>query len=519
MRTYKILLLWICVISFSKIHGQVQDTIAYQVNWTESLKVPYLQEIENFKITNEYLISKSWKMLNEDMSQSLISINKAHLYRVDLNTRQILDKEIKLKNGDQQRNVEQVMYIDDAIHVITSFINTEQKKIYFFDETVDDLNLELKNDTRKICEIDYGTLDKPYLYSLTTFIELKNNKVILKNTIYTKLGEISFYNIFDLKLKSLADYHFVNDKRGMEILDVMIDNKNNMYLVSWLWDKKAKTNQHTINFLPFDKSAAKSQLIEGINIISNLRMAINSNNDLICAGLYSRPQQLGPIGAFSLILPSRLDGVGKLNKTDFSNEVILAGLVESEKIKVGSKLSKNLDYNDNYVSKVDALNIGVKGDYTFVCERSKSFNTSRPNSSLKSYCSEYSDIYVLSCNSDGSFKWQDKISRYQYLYNENELKGHFIPFFDHNNNLSIVYSNLDEELKNAKSAKVCMVQYDTNGKRLNKTLISNSKIASDFSPKYSKFIGEGQILSTLVGWIKNKICYKVGLIKFNNVEQ
>jgi hypothetical protein len=499
-----------------------QDTVQFQANWTEKLKVPVMQELLPLKMTEDYLLYKSWDMVNEVIAEYSFNLNTPHLYRVDLKTNQIIDKKISLENKDRKRALEKILYVNDSIYLISSFINESQKKYYLFAETVQGTNLELVGDIRTIAEIDYGVIEKAKVGTFYTSVSQERNRVLISTSLKTKTENLYFYTLLDDAFSKKADYRFQVNLPKSWVSASTVDYSDNLYLIETIYNGDVEPSNYNVHFLPKDNSGPKKQSVGGVNITSSLNMTVNKKDELICTGAYSRPYREAPVGVFSVIFPTHLSGGGKSHSIEFTDEMLFAGLNEKEVLDLQNKLKRKEDFNNGFNSIIKDLQVLDDGSFVFACERSKaerSTSSSSRNgmvmSSRYSFCFTYGDIYVFSCSADGSFKWQKKIARKQELWDVDAMLGSYLSYFDPDGNWIFIFNQIPETklLKKGEAPKSIRVVYDADGNRKERSFFGNPEITKRFVPAFSKKMEGNKFLITLGEHSGVSVHYKVGLLE------
>jgi len=482
------------------LNAMSQEISPKDIKWIENLKVPNVEDIDVMKMDAEVLIYQSKDLRNHDLYSSYTGIHKNSIYRVDLKAKQTIEKEIILRNGDKRRTVEKVLYINNIIHVFSSFINQEQKKYYIFDETLNSNNLELNNDTKKVCEIDYSQFDGSRTYTITTSISFSNGKILLTSSIYTKEGWQYFVNIYDTQMNEKVHYTFKNSNKDAYISYIINDFEDNLYVIETTETKKVKQYKNIIYYYPKCQTAPKQlPLIMGDNVREiNVSVNVNKKNELICAGLFSRLGRKSAIGAYTVVFPAGLDGAGELNTLSFTNEFLTRGFNERETSEVANKLKRDEEFNDNCTYIVDTLHIHESGDFSFITEKTKT-------SWLKDNCYfTFGDLYTFSCNSDGSFKWSQKITKDLVFKNVQVMAGSHMTYYDSNNNMNLIYCSfipvkiLGQKLGIGKDPKTVITTFDSSGNKTEKVLFTEKDLVQNFIPTYSKSTGNNNLIITRI---------------------
>jgi|GEM_PF-3300845 len=500
-----------------------QEFSMTEISWIEKLKVPSVQDIDVMKMDSNVLIYQSNVLRSQDLYASVIGgVEKNHIYRVELNTKRIIDKDINLKTGDKRRVVEKILYLNNTIHVISSFINTDQKKYYIFDETLNSENLELNNDSKKICEVDFGQMEGVNKNSIESSISLNRAKLLISTTISAKAQNQHSINIFDQQLNEKSHYTIKTTNLDTYLLRIANDNDDNLYAIETNKAKKDEQRKYTIYFYSKDNSAPKQQTFMLENKAISFDLSVNKKNELICAGLFFKNGQASASGAFSYVCPTYLSAEGKLNLLPFTNEFLTRGLDETETAKVEKALKNNEEFNDKCSYLLDTLHIQQNGDFMFTTEKTKTESRTVSSGIMLEtvYYFTSGDVYAFSCNADGSFKWHQKITRNTVLKDDNSFAGHYLTHYDINNNINLIYGSfLSTKLFGVragfgKDPKTVMTSFDSNGNKTEKVIFTDKKLVQSFMPVYSKSWDNNKLIITRIntGFVATKSTYSIAQI-------
>jgi len=502
-------------------NGITQELSITDIKWIEKLKVPNVQDIEVMKMDSNVLIYQSRVMRNEDLYGSVIGgVEKNHIYSVELKTKQIIDKDINLKTGDKRRAVEKILFLNNTIHVFSSFINSEQKKYYIFDETLNSENLALNNDTKKICEVDYSQMEKVNKNSFVTNITISRAKLLICTTILAKEENLYSVKIFDTQLNEKSGYTKKTTNLDIYLIRLTNDNDDNLYVIESNKVKKDEQRKYTIYFYPKDNSAPKQQILMLENKGISFDLSVTKNNDLIFAGLFFKNGQSSASGAFTYICPAHLSAEGKLNLLSFTNEFLTRGLDEKETAKVEKALKNNEEFNDKCSYLLDTLHIQQNGDFMFTTEKTKTESSYSILLKEYQYFYTYGDIYAFSCNPDGSFKWNQKITRNSVLAGDNSFSGHYLTHYDTSNNINLIYNSyrstklLGLREGFGKDPKTVVTTFDSKGNMSEKVLFADKKLVQSFMPVYSRSGSDNNLIIIRInnGFVATSSTYSVAQI-------
>lgn len=507
----------LAVLLLTSLFVQAQSTQDYTIDWTQKLKVPTAQDLDILKMDANYLYFTSNDVMDERQYSGYIMMTKPHVGRYDRKTGTSIDREIILKNGDTRRAFEKVLMVGNTIHVISSFINKDQKKYYLFDETLGQDSLEQKNDVRKIAELDYGVLNGGSANSLFTYYIRVRDRILIQSRVTTKEGYFTTNDLFDESMNKKASYNYQSIGKEFVALDCTIDRKDNLYVLnSFVNDKKEAC--YDLYYYSKDTSEVKKQSITGLQMVGNIRMAVNKKNELIVAGLFSKANRVSAIGTFSIVFPAELTNSGKLNSTNFTDAFLTSGYDKKSAADLLKDIKKNKEFNDGFEYSIDTIHINENGDFSFLTEKRKivvkttssgsTYNVgtggyTSTGSSRTTYLYTFGDIYVCSYKADGSLKWCQNVAKTVELADFDRVNGRYVPNFGTDGSINFIVPLYKESksilrklfgMEGMKVDKTYITSLDTNGKRQDKILFTDTKLTKNIVPMYSRSVGDGSYI-------------------------
>lgn len=501
------------------------------------MKTPMAQDLEILKMDVDKLYYTSNDVMDENVLSGYILSTKHSVYRYDCKSGLTLNRELKLKTGDTRRAFEKVLMLGNTIHVISSFINNDQKKYYIFDETLGLDSLEQKNDLRKIAELDFGALKHAKASSLFTNINVVRDRLLIHSKVTTEDGSYTTNDIFDFSMNKKASYNYSSVGSDFSVVDWTVDRNDGLYVLNAYTNAK-KEACYDIFYYSKDTSEVRKQTITGLQMVGNTQMAVNKQNGLIVAGLFAKPRQESAIGTFSIVFPAELAHEGKLNTTNFSDEFLTMGYDKKDAEELLKDIKRNKEFNDKCGYIIDTIDIRDNGDFSFLTEKAKvevkttsttSYNGSTggftSSGSKTTYYFTFGDIYVCSYRADGSLKWCQNLEKEVVLTDLNVIHGRYLPYRGKDGSINLILSTYKKSflellkvigIDNITVDKTNIVSFDTNGKRQDKILFSDSKVAKKIIPTYSKVLDDETFLLTRSERFLNKFDYKVGRLKFTS---
>ncbi len=416
-------------------------------------------------------------------------------YDKDLN----LEKRVEanIKSDGKEREYRGVVYLNNTIYLITSFLNSEHKKHYFFVQSVNTSTLEDNNDLRKIGEIDYAPYNK---YKETSFnIELSEDKskVLIYTNILNRRGNILNSSIYSFDDKFNLKWHKESIGHGFTsglfiAREFNIDNVGNIYITGLYYkdrkpdgylEFKASKEYGGATYYPeqpvyeyamfYYYNSGKSSKTNIIKLpgkfIRELTIKPLVNNQVFCAGIYSKPGMISPEG-FSTFKFNAVKGtVTSVHQKGFGPNDMESGFDEKT-IKKFQKKAKNDQEWDPFIYKCK-LEKRSKGGYICIAERFLDGMLVSNNGKTVTYTPvwHYTNILAFTISKDYKIERMDVVNKTQYTVNYNWFSSY--NFTEYNNKLYFVFNEFVRKNsflglgKIAAPTEFVMVEIDQNGKK------------------------------------------------------
>ncbi|MDH6355211.1 hypothetical protein M2132_001548 [Dysgonomonas sp. PH5-45] len=405
------------------------------------------------------------------------------------------------------RNYEGAKVINGDIYLFSSFKNKKDKKYYFFAETVKKEPFSLNRDERMIGEIDYSKIKGGKLSNMSFVTSPDESKILISYSLLNKKNEILSFGleVFDNKLTSIwkraNDFPTLTKDEKVYLGQYVVDNNANAYLTSHVYKKKGKDKKLFLTHYPGDGSDAgiKEITFSGQNYALSQHLGINNNNDLICAGFFSRIGNKSAIGSFSIILPSGSIKDFRMNEKLFDNNYLTKGMNEKEAEKTLEKKDKNKDFDDGYYYKFEDIHFKNDGGFYISAEkRAITLIEKRQQGVVFKYnIYHYSDISLLNFDKNGNLLWAYKIPKNQNLQNEDRNRASYALGFDQNDAAYIIYNTVKMFLGKAKSGSIqtILIKLGNDGtESWNELFTDNNDVTKSFSPRNTRSLGDGKFL-------------------------
>jgi len=529
MKHFRFIFLLTLFFSLRVSFGQTAIT-DFELKWDKAqqpFKTGYINDLKIIDSNNEYILY----YLNTN-KYAVIGTNITELRFLVQQNRSTGDYNyIEITPQSQNKKLSYLASdtINNVFHVISYFNNKTQKKLYIFDQTFDKIKLISNNDIHSIAEIDLK--DKGSLLENTDFfsnnggnlhLAFNNGRYLLRYNCQSLKGIKYCFEVFSKSLHHEwgTECMNLNEKEFNSEVSYTIDNDGNVYAIQEM--KNYISQKLWLVFYPKDgsKSLSLPVALENNLYFTAKQIAVNRENNLICAGFYSTHESDGATGAFSYIIEPKLAKVKAIQKQEFSQDLIKKGYdfkLQNEYIKkevVKKEFNKKFNYNLNEIY------FRNDGGFDLVAEKyfSERFVSGYQNGAQNSnYNYYFDDLWVLCFYPDGSFKWIQKIPKYEYVVDKSDPIGGYYFYHDKNENLNFIYNNAyskDAILPRLRNFSTTVsTRLDKDGNETFRELIHENEISKIIVPNYIFKERNDKVILTQFNPINSLMMEK----KYNNV--
>ena len=398
--------------SFWGIEFIASDSTSFYV-----LQVPYSSRAKK----NPYYIAKH----NYDMSQYNYT-------------------ELSLKEQKVDKNYEFIFQFKNNIFLFTSFQNRKQKKHFLFVQTINKQNLNVNNDLKKIAEIDYSMHDKYKLGKFDYQISPDSSKILIQYYLLNKDSEILSYgfNVFNNDFENLWNYNGnfpIADKEFFKFMQFQIDNKGTVYLLGKIYSSEKDFNNiekrksfnlitgvktieinpnYTFKIVKFKKDMNLQEYYCDFQnkFLTNMKIAVTDNQNLLCAGMYSNPNTMSVIGSYCFKIMENSNKIDFNNFQKFDIELVKIGMKEKDSQNIEYKIAEGINF-EQYRYFLEDIKFSNDGGFWLIGEQFL-HHVKRKQMGNQIYYENHKqndNIYVIKYNPEGSISWSKKILKEQYV--------------------------------------------------------------------------------------------------------
>ncbi len=475
---------------------------------------------QDIKITEGAQIKSKMRILSivGDIDNQLITVTYAkrkyyiRSYNRKLEVNNITEIPMTYKNKPMAFGT--VIQINERLFVVSIFNNKKSKKTYLLYHELNVKTMKFTGEIKVLGEIPFKSRYDKGDFSIV-YSENKKRILIYHLLPYNKGGKQKIaFSVLDSNLQKIWGKKITlpyADKL-FKIVDYDIDDEGNVYVIGKQYRGKAKDvvgGQVNFSFLIlgyFDDGDDKREykLKEKDKYITDLRLAIDKDMNLVCAGFYSGNKMYGAAGgSFMLKIDPESEDITTSVYHKFDIDFISSLQTGKRKAKAKKKAAKKkAKGKDVELTNMDLRKLVLRDDGGVIMVGEQNYVTvsSHYNSSTGTtsytYHYHYNNIVVVNFNADGSIEWEKLIPKYQTQTNSSYYLS-FIPvvfndkvFFVYNDNIK--NSTIKKEsdyvgyVPNYKRTDLVAYRIDADGKSDRIVLFNTLKTKTIPVPKESR---------------------------------
>lgn len=391
------------------------------------------------------------------------------------------------------------VYLNDKIVLFSTLYDSKAKKItagYHFLSKEG----ELEKTLNPLAEID--VTDDDLEKQISFAISPDRSKVLLyypieaasktdKPGVYVKVINTSDYSNF------WESKYFFPDK-NVDIEKVLINNQGNTFLLTrnelegQEKDKSVQKYKYMLYTCKKDnKSLADFNLkISEQYFLNNMLIKFDGKNNILASGFYSEKSANFAKGAFVVNLDAA------------SGSTLINALVPFV-----SEVSESKDNDDKekaffHMRDISFLNDGsivlVGEQYYIDISHSRGYGAYGAVGGSTNFTYRYKDVLVMSLKPTGELNWMKTVAKKQITANDGAMYSSVVPIVQ-NNKVTILVNGHKDGLEKRLSAFtdnniVYMLEFDSAGNMIKKSLYSGEQAETRLSPKVSYRVSDSEII-------------------------
>ena len=299
-----------------------------------------------------------------------------------------------------------------------------------------------------------------------------------------------------------------------KVVSYDIDNDGNVALIGKLFKDKAVAR---VNGMPNYEYRILSYQKEGeilveypvkLNdkFVTNLRVAIDDNKDIICAGFYSERGSFSIAGSFFLKIDHKTKDIISESYKKFDISFITQNMTERQEDKTRKKITSGKQV-EMYNYDLDHIILKDDGGAVLVAEQFyiKTVIHSSGSSSYMTTNYYYNDIIVVNINKEGDINWATKIAKRQNSFDDGGqwssyammIKDNQLFFVFNDNPRNLFYKGKGKvayTVFSGKNAITVLVELTDEGKQTREVLFNKVEVGVLIQPKFCEQISNNEMV-------------------------
>ncbi len=459
------------------------------------------------------------------------------------NHKMILEKSLPTKIGGKkdERSYEYGAQIDGKLFLFTTMLDRKSKTILLFMQHIDSKTLKPSDKLTKVGTIGYSIGSKVNSGSFTYQISADEKRILIYYSLPTKKGENKkfFYHMYDSNLNKLWEKKIAlsYQQELIEVVDIEISKNGDLFLLSRIFQNevtdeiKGRPNYHyQISAYSNNGNTIKQYpIFLGDRFITDMKIVLNDNGDIICGGFYSDSGTMSINGSYFLKINLESKEIISINFKEFGLDVITQNMTDKQKQKAKRREARGKDieffqYDLNDIVLLENGGAILIGEQYFF--RVATYNDSQGNLRTTSHYF-YNDIIVTSINARDQISWTERIAKRQHTINDGGFYSSYslliandqlnFIFNDNINNLVTSKITIGKAKgavyvfsRNSKTSTAALVQIDSDGRQVKEALFNAKDTEILICPKVSEKISNKE----MVIYGRNGSTEQFGLIKF-----
>lgn len=438
-----------------------------------------------------------------------------------------LVKSIPSALGDKKkaRYYEYATQIDGELILFSTFLDKKTKTKLLFAQSINKKSLKPSSKLIKVGAIEYSGSNRRNTGSFTYQVSGDDKRILIYYSLPFEKGENEkfSYHVFDKDLNLLWEkavtVPYADELFG--VADYQIQENGDMYLLSRIYQdkakvtKKGKPNYHyqIIAYTNKGNDVKEYPIILKDKYLSEMKITINADGDIICGGFYSNVSPYAIDGSYFLKIDSKSKEIVSKSFKEFGLDFITQNMTDKQKKKTTKRDSKGKDVE---LYSYDLDNIILRDDGGAVLVGEQFFikvvtSTDSQGNTTTTYHYFYNDIIVISINPSGEIDWTEKIAKRQHTRNDGgyyssytmaivDDKMNFI-FNDNVKNLASAKMTKGKEkgqiynfTRQFKTSVAVLVQLDSDGRQVKEALFNAKEAELLIRPKVCEQVSDNELV-------------------------
>ena len=520
--------------AFSQSKSQKVDVLWGNEN-KATKKSATLSDIVGYDDTGIYtIITKRKGSFSYDSKITIEHYNKA--------MNQTKSSELDMKYQGKMMDYESILQMNEELYLFTSFNDRNTKRKKLFVQQISRKTLQLVDKQRKVGELDYSKgkgidvwsalmrssmLNKETGINKGAFyitVSRDSSKVLVYYNMQNKRGDKDQFglNVFDLGMNPLWE-KVVTLPYAEELFSVQgfeIDNAGNVHLLGLIYydglksrkkDEKPNFKYQILSYYDQGNKLIEYPIKTSGKFLRDMTIALNDDQDIICAGFYSEQGTYKIIGSYFLKIDAETKEITSKSFNEFGMDFITQNMTEREEKKTEKRAEKGKDVGlysyalDKIILRQDGGAVLIGEQYYIRVVTNYSNNGNGSSNRSRTYHYIYNDIIAVNMAPNGEIDWTEKIAKRQSSRNDGGFYSSYatsvvrdkLYFIFNDNPKNLFYKGegkVENYRPNSKESLVVLVELDGNGKQRREALFSAKEAEIRTRPKVCEQISTDELV-------------------------
>lgn len=462
--------------------------------------------------------------LREKNTSALSAKSKIYMERFTRDLKLQHSEEIVLRYENKDVTLEDVLYLNNQLYLLTSYANQSHKKVYLFMQKLSDRQMRPTGSAKKIAEgpLIRNQFGRAYDFQLAA----DSSHLLVYQQVPTgsKDPERFVMHVFDrdLQLKWEREVMLPYPDEQFSIREYRVDDQGKVYVMGAVYEAGMRNRRLASHFLvleyqPGDLAPVEWKIGLDNKFITDLTFRIAKNEDLICSGFYSERDGQSAKGTcyFRLEAATHRVVIQTWQPFDFqfrAEELSNRGrqkAFEAETQGDEKRAAELFRYNlDELVLRTDGGALLVAEQF-YVQER---YNRFWDGTIQVTYWYYYNDLVVVNIQPSGAIEWAVRIPKEQVSVDDGGYYSSYIMatvrdrlyFLFNDNSRNFDPNNRQGQLFSFSGSQpvIALAEVRKDGTLTVAPLASNQEGSVLARPKASRQIG-GRLLLMVGEWGRN----------------
>ncbi len=498
--------------------NNAQDVVPAEIKWGDEYKEPSKSALSKIiGSDDQYFYTLRVKFGLQ--AQQEVYIEKYTLDGLKLKEA----KAVSLKFEKRLRTFHELLKVNDAIYLITSYLNKAKKKNYLFAQKFKS-NLEISDNLIKIGEMDLRNISREGVFDIE--ISKDSSKILVYHDLPFKRGESEklALKVYDDEFNELWDKEislpYPDDKFRIE--EYRISKEGDVFLLGVkFYDgvniRRRGTPNYEYVLLTYMEEGIKSKeytLKDPTRFITDLTFEPTQKGEIVCSGFYSEKSAYTIKGTYFSRINILTEEVIAKNFKQFDFDFVTINYSNAKKNRAEKAASRNDKRKEAelYRYALDDLVLRSDGGALLIAEQyfveeyytGGAMGTRISNGpGDRMYVYNYNDIIVVNINPDGSIAWSTLIPKRQVTVNDG---GYFSSYskaivsdkiyFVYNDNRRNFGLGSSNEIHNfdGRQSMIALTEVNKSGEFRTYPLFDNREAEILTRPKVCEQVGKKQML-------------------------